>query len=349
MAEQGSVSCLVIVAANVIVCVTLMRAPWKTEARHLPTKPGHQRRAPTRRRLLHPGVHEDSLRRTSICRLWYGPTWLPPRLDSCLHPGTLRIILHRLLRLSSTRRQPPSPLHIPVRQSRRPPSDWTALLPHCLVGRAVSGIPPEGQGLPISAAGRGPRGHERTRIATAQTATPLDAKRDSLSGRDKPCGLGCPWTQASPLDSTHTTPTSPTLGHHDVPSCCVSQCVPTTAPPCLREEGIATQAGQAASNDPCAVLALGAGYDPRWKSGSHKRTSAAHARLARFPAAAFCVANRLVSSTTAAGQSPYKEVDRSLLSCSVFSAVLARVPSTALMRSREFDPHTPRRQHTSQQ
>ena len=32
-----------------------------------------------------------------------------------------------------------------------------------------------------------------------------------------------------------------------------------------------------------------------------------------------------------------------------FSAVLARVPSTALMRSREFDPHTPRRQHTSQQ
>ena len=86
------------------------------------------------------------------------------------------------------------------------------------------------------------------------------------------------------------------------------------------------EAGQAASNDPCAVLALGAGYDPRWKSGSRKRTSAAYARLARFPAAAFCVANRLVSSTTAAGQSPYKEVDRSLLSRSVFPRSLQGFP-----------------------
>ena len=79
MAEEtkGFVSCLVIVAANVIVCVTLMRTPGGQRARHLPTKPAHQRRAPTRRRLLHPGVHEDSLRRSSIRRLWYGPTWLP--------------------------------------------------------------------------------------------------------------------------------------------------------------------------------------------------------------------------------------------------------------------------------
>ena len=323
---KGSVNCLVIVAANVIVCVTLMRTPWRTEGTAL----ANQARTPAQsanttstassgrsRRQSPPLFHPSSLVRTHLAAT--AARLVPPSGSSAHHPSLL-------LQLSSTGRQP-----IPIRQ----PSDWTGPLPHCLVGRAVSGRPPEGQGLPISAACRGPRGHERTRIATAQTATPLDAKRDSLSGRDKPCGLGCPWTQASPLDSTlHQSYLWPPRR-----SLLLRLPVRTNHGTALSSgrwdrHGSWTSGFERPMRRACIRCRLRSEMEKWFSQADLRRPRTARSLQNRrernpnlLPAAAFCVANRLVSSTTAAGQSPYKEVDRWLLSRSVFPRSLQGFPA----------------------
>ena len=91
---KGSVSCLVIVAANVIVCVTLMRTPWRTEGPSL----AYQARTPAQsanttstassgrsRRQSPPLFHPSSLVRTHLAAT--AARLVPPSGSSSHHPS----------------------------------------------------------------------------------------------------------------------------------------------------------------------------------------------------------------------------------------------------------------------
>ena len=99
----------------------------------------------------------------------------------------------------------PSPClqdHAPVRQSRRPPSNWTAPQP----GRADGERLPERRPpVPVACLRQTRlRGPERARTATAHEATRLDARRDSVLDLD----LGLADPSSGPRQHTRHHPTT---------------------------------------------------------------------------------------------------------------------------------------------
>ena len=153
-------------------------------------RPGRRRRPPTGYASFHRGVHRTQ---------W---TWLPSRLNSCL-PFSWG--LWHLPSSSAPTLPDPTPGLFPLppgpRQSRRPPSNWTAPQPRHLRGRAVGRETPGGlRGWPVVAIHSGLRGPERTRTSTTYEATRLDGRRDSVSNLDKTLGLwelpsASPWAR----------------------------------------------------------------------------------------------------------------------------------------------------------